>query len=725
MLSIKYIIFGVLFLTLQAVGQTPQLTIEKIWRDYEFWGNSFSGFRSMNDGVHYTKLETSNQRQKIVKYHLTENKPGSIIMSSDKFSFNGQPIIADDYAFNADETKILIMTGLTSIYRHSFLASYYLYDLSTGTLAPLDEQHQPQTLAEYSPDGNFVSYCYENNLFIKDLKSGKIRQVTTDGQQNAIINGSTDWVYEEEFAITKGYSWSPDSKYLAFLKFDESAVPDFTMDFHRKETYPNYYTFKYPKAGENNSKVNLQLYDLSSKKTKAINLGSYEYIPRIEWSPADRMLVALTLNRHQNELTYHLIDCRSKLSVKPFFTEKSDTYIEIDDNLSILSSGRSILRTSEIDGYNHLYEIGFDGSSKQITSGKWDVIDFYGIQEKSDLLFFSSAEQGATTKTVYSIQRDGTKKQLISASSGYTDAEFTKGFTYFVNAYSSINKPVSYSLCDQNGKLIKLLEGNETLKAKLDSYNLPQKEFTTYRSGAFDLNAWILKPANFDPSKKYPVYVTLYCGPGKNEVVDQWDGQDYMYHQVLAQHGYIVVAVDSRGTQFRGAAFKKSTYLNLGKLETEDILTVANELKKLPYVDGNRLGIQGWSYGGFMTTLAMTKGNGTFKMGIAVAPVTNWKWYDNIYTERFMRTPAENKSGYEENSPVNFANQLQGKFLIIHGSSDDNVHYQNSLEMINALIESNKTFDQFVYPNKNHGIYGGNTRNHLFNLMLNYTLKNL
>jgi len=725
MSTLKHFIFGLLVFASQAFGQQPQLSVEKIWRDYEFWGNSFSGFRSMNDGLHYTKLETVNQRQRIVKYHLTENTTGAILMASDKFNYNGNQIVADDYAFNTDETKILIMTGLTSVYRHSFLANYFLYDLSTGILVPLDEQRQPQTLAEYSPDGNFVSYCFENNIYIKELKTGKTRQITTDGKHNAIINGSTDWVYEEEFAITKGYCWSPDSKQLAFLRFDETAVPEFTMDFHRKSTYPNYYSFKYPKAGENNSKVTLQLYDLPTKKHKAINLGANEYIPRIEWSPVDRILVALTLNRHQNELTYHLIDSRKKISVKPFFTEKSETYVDIDDNLSILTSGSSIIRSSEIDGYNHLYEIGFDGTSKQITSGKWDVIDFYGIQEKSGLLFYSSAELGATTKTIYSIHRDGTNKQLISESNGYSDADFTKGFSYFVKSYSSLNKPVTYSLCDQTGKQIKLLEGNETLKAKLESYTLPQKEFTTFRSGAYDLNAWILKPKNFDPQKQYPVYLTLYCGPGKNEVVDQWDGQDYMYHQILAQNGYIVVSVDSRGTQFRGAAFKKSTYLNLGKLETEDILNVAGELKKLPYVDGNRLGIQGWSYGGFMTTLAMTKGKGMFKMGIAVAPVTNWKWYDNIYTERFMRTPAENKTGYEENSPVNFANQVQGKFLIIHGSGDDNVHIQNSYEMINALIESNKTFDQFVYPNRNHGIYGGNTRNHLFNMMLNYTLRNL
>lgn len=334
-----------------------------------------------------------------------------------------------------------------------------------------------------------------------------------------------------------------------------------------------------------------------------------------------------------------------------FFSEKSETYVDIDDNLLILRDGKTILRTSEFDGYNHIYAIDFTGKSTQLTKGKWDVIAFHGISEEEGKLYYSSAENGTTTKSLYKIDLKGENKQLISEKSGYCHAEFTSGMKYFVKSYSTLNSPTIFTLCTNDGATLKVLESNEALITKLNNLHLPKKEFITFQSGSYELNAWMLKPANFDPLKKYPVYLTIYCGPGHNEVLDQWSGQNYMYHQLLAQKGYIVVSVDSRGTQYRGATFKKSTYLQLGKLETEDILNVAAELKKLPFVEAERIGIQGWSFGGFMTSLAMTKGKGAFKMGIAVAPVTNWKWYDNIYTERFMRTPAENQAGYDDNSP--------------------------------------------------------------------------
>lgn len=706
--------------------QAQDLSVEKIWKKYEFTSAYVDGFRSMKDGIHYTKIVESETKQEIVKYLVNQvDRRGEVLLSTEQLKYKDQQLVIDDYFFNEDETKILFTTQTTPVYRRSFTAVYFLYDLNTKTLQPLDEAHQPQTLAEYSPNGQFVSYIYKNDLFVKDLKSGKVKKLTQGGKRNKVINGTTDWVYEEEFAITKAYGWSPDSKYIGFLRFDEEKVKEFTMTYYG-ELYPQLYTFKYPKAGEDNSKVTAHIVAIKSAKVTNIDLGEYEYIPRLQWSKTENKLVLQTLNRHQNHLKYHLIDLTSKkMQQRVFFEEKSTSYVEIDDNLLILGDGNTILRTSEADGFNHIYKLTFDGTLTQITKGSWDVIEFYGIDETTNTIFYSAAEKSAISKGIYSILIDGSNKKALSAESGYNEAEFTQGMKYFVKTYSDANTPPVFTLCDREGAEVLVLEENEALNEKLKNYNLSKKEFLTINANGIELNAWMIKPANFDPTKKYPVFMTVYGGPGSNEVTDAWDGNNFMYHQLLAQKGYIVFCVDPRGTMYRGAEFKKSTYLQLGKLEIEDVINTAKELQKLSYIDGNRIGIQGWSYGGFMASLAITKGADVFKMAIAVAPVTNWRYYDNIYTERFMRTPKENEKGYDENSPINFVKELKGKYLLIHGSGDDNVHYQNTMEMITALVKADKQFDLFIYPNKNHGIYGGNTRNHLFNMMLNYTLENL
>lgn len=676
----------------------------------------------MNDGEHFTKLNNSSEGQTITKHRFSDYEgEGEIILTSKDV----KNIAIGDYSFNADETKMLLSTNIQSIYRHSYTAQYFLYDLNTKKFEELDQTHSPQTLAEYSPDGTKVSYIYQNNLYVKDLTNGKVIQLTKDGQYNCIINGTTDWVYEEEFAIIKGYGWSPDSKYIAFLKFNESKVREFTMMFFH-DLYPKPYFFKYPKAGEDNSKVTVNIIASKGGKSSTIDLGDYEYIPRMKWSGNANQLVVQTLNRHQNHMKYHLVEMnKSSFASKVFYEEKADTYVEIDDNLLILKDGQSILRTSEADGYNHIYKLGFDGTSTQITKGNWDVIEFQGFDESDQKIYYSSAEEGAIYKGLYKISIDGSAKTKISTELGYNNAEFSKGMKYFVKSYSNANVPSVFTLCNNSGEEIALLENNFQLLQTLSNYKLNRKEFITFEGHDKSLNGWIIKPNNFDPSKKYPVYINIYGGPGHNTVTDSWDGANYMYHQLLAQEGYIVVSVDPRGTMYRGAEFKKSTYLNLGKLETEDFIAVAKELKTFDFVDAERIGIQGWSYGGFMTTLAMTKGADYFKMGIAVAPVTNWRYYDNIYTERFMRTPTENASGYDDNSPINHVDKLKGKYFLIHGSGDDNVHYQNTMELINAMVAADKQFDLFIYPNKNHGIYGGNTRNHLFKMMLDYTKNNL
>lgn len=704
-----------------AFGQTKKLSVEKIWKTYEFVPESVSGFRSMNDGNYFSKITQTEEGPSVTKHMFTDYKgSGETIIPATLLSGIG----IDDYSFNSDETKALIATNKRSIYRRSYSAVYYLIDLQTKKVQPLDSDHQPQTLAEYSPDGTKVSYVYKNNLYVKDIASGKVKQLTKDGENNKIINGTTDWVYEEEFSITKAYGWSPDSKWIAFLRFDETNVREYDMKFFY-ELYPTLYTFKYPKAGEDNSKVTAHLVASKGGKVRNIDLGTYEYIPRLKWSSTENKLVIQTLNRHQNELKYHLVSInQKKFSTNVFYTENSKTYIDVDDNLLILKDGKTILRTSEKNGFNHIYALGFDGNSRAVTTGDWDVIECLGISN-DNVVYYSSAEYGPINKVVHAIRLDGSGKKRLTSPDGTSDAYFSNGMRFFQKTYSTANTAPVYSLCDKEGNEIAVMEDNQAFMELLDDYNLAKKEFVQFKGHGIALNGWMLKPKNFDPTKKYPVYINIYGGPGSNMVSNSWGGFNYMYHQLLAQSGYIVVSVDPRGTMYRGEAFKKSTYLQLGKLETEDFIAVAKELQEMSFVDPTRIGIMGWSYGGFMTSLAMTKGADYFKMGIAVAPVTNWRYYDNIYTERFMRTPAENATGYDENSPINHVDKLKGKYLLIHGSGDDNVHYQNTMEMINALVAADTQFDLFIYPNKNHGIYGGNTRNHLFNMMYQYTLKNL
>jgi len=704
---------------------SQEITIEKIWKNYEFSSARVEGFRTMKDGVHYSKIERKGANQRIVKNHIENPNEQTILIAEEQAKFAGKPLQIDDYEFNSNENMLLITTETEPIYRRSYKAIHYIFDLSKKMLVPLDSAHQPQTLAEFSPDGTQVAYIYKNDLFVKSITTGKVKKITSGGKLNKVINGSTDWVYEEEFSITKAYAWSPDSKYIAYLRFDEQEVKEFNMTYY-KDLYPELYTYKYPKAGEKNSKVTAHIVAISSGKSAQLDLGDYEYIPRLKWSSTENKLILQTLNRHQNELKYHLVDVSVKKPfTKEFYTEKSVTYIDIDNNLYVLADGKTILRTSEMDGFNHIYSLTTDGITKQLTKGKWDVIDFLGINESTQTIYFSAAKTSAIDKGIYSISITGENLKPITIETGTNDAEFTNGMGYFIHTYSTASTPPVYKLCKADGSVLQTLQDNQALNDRLKSYNLSEKVFFTIPNGEYPLNAWMIKPPQFDPSKKYPVFMTVYGGPGHNEVLNAWDGNDYFYHQLLAQKGYIVVSVDPRGTMYRGVAFKKSTYLQLGKYETEDIITTAKYLQEQSYVDPTRIGIQGWSFGGFMTSLAMTKGSDYFKMGIAVAPVTNWRYYDNIYTERFMRTPQENQKGYDDNSPINFANQLKGKYLLIHGSGDDNVHYQNAMEMVNALVKANKQFDLFIYPNRNHGIYGGNTRNHLFQMMLNYTLENL
>jgi dipeptidyl-peptidase 4 len=702
------------------ISQEKQLTNDIIWASREFSADYVYSVSSMNDGEHFSALE----KDKIVKYSYTDfGTPVSTILDGSKL----KDITIDNYFFNADETKMLLATEVKSIYRRSFTAKYYVVDLESGEAEALYNKESKEMLAEFSPDGSKVAFVYENNLFYKDLKSGSVTQITSDGSTNGVINGSTDWVYEEEFSLTKAWEWSPKGTKIAFLKFDESEVKDFTMDYYRNEVYPVQYTFKYPKAGEDNSKLSLNMYNLEDAKTVEIERGPFEYVPRMKWTKDDNKLVYLSLNRHQNNLVYAIAEYdETGKKGAIIHQDESKTYVDVDDNLIFLDDGESFLRTSERDGFNHIYQVGLDGKTTQITKGDWDVVELKGVNSKKGLVYYVSAEEGAIYKALYSIKFDGSSKTKLSELKGANDAMFSQGMKYYINYYSNANEPARISVHNAKGKELDVLVDNKDLKKKLSEYNLAKKEFITIKGHAGDeLNAFIVKPPNFDESKKYPVYFNIYNGPGHNTVTDSWSGANFHYHQLLAQEGYIVVSVDTRGTMYRGADFKKSTYLQLGKLETEDMIACAKEVQKWKFVDPDRIGVMGWSYGGYMTSLCMTKGADVFKMGIAVAPVTNWKWYDNIYTERFMRTPAENNDGYEDNSPINHVSKMKGKYLLVHGSGDDNVHVQNTMEMVDALVKENKDFDMFIYTNKTHGIYGGYTRLHLFNKMLTFTKANL
>ncbi len=699
-----------------------EITIEDITNKGTFSSRSVYGLRSMNDGVHYT---SSLGGRKIVMYSY---KTGEVVDTIFNLDLMGEPPFErfSDYTFSPDEKLILFETAREPIYRRSYLAEYYIYDRKEISFLKLSAKGK-QKLASFSPDGTKVVFVRDNDLFYFDLNTGEEQRVTTDGKHNEIINGTTDWVYEEEFAITRGYAWSPDSRYLAYYRFDESQVKQFNMTLYEHKLYPVNYTFKYPKAGEKNSVVEIWVYDLTTGKKVKMDVGKEtdQYIPRIKWTQDPHTLAIVRENRLQNHIEILLADAATGTS-HVIYSEKNKYYIEeIDDNYPVfLDNGKEFVIYSEQDGYRHFYLYDMEGNLiNQITRGKWDVDEFLGIDNKKRQLYYTSSESSPLRRDVYVISLDGKKKKKLSNEEGTNTAVFSKGFKYYILYHSSVTTPPVITLHNAKGELIRTLEDNGDLREKVKEYGVGPKEFFTFTtSDGVELNGWMLKPPGFDPSKKYPVFFTVYGGPGSQTVRDLWS---YGWNELLAQRGYIVVSVDNRGTGARGEAFRKITYGQLGKYETHDQIEAARYLGSLPYVDASRIGIFGWSYGGFMAASCLFKGHGVFRMAIAVAPVTNWRYYDSIYTERYMGLPRDNAKGYDENSPINFCDEMEGKFLLIHGTGDDNVHFQNSVELMEALIQAGKQFEVQIYPDKNHGIYGGNTRYHLYTRMTDFVLENL
>lgn len=711
-----------LVMGISAIGQDQEITLKDIWKSSTFSQNYVYGLRSMNNGKNYTRIGRSEKGQSIEMYAYRNGKKVKDLLKPGAF-----PHRFGAYQFSADESKLLLATETEAIYRHSSKSVYYIYDLKKEEFERLSEGKQ--MFATFSPEANQVAFVRDNNLFVKDLNSGKETQITLDGEKNKIINGGTDWVYEEEFAFDKAFFWSPDGKKIAYYRFDETAVPEFSMDMFQGDLYPSQYRFKYPKAGETNSKVSIHVYTLESKSTSNVQsslTGEDLYIPRIKWTQDPNLLCVQRLNRHQNKLEFIWVNTATG-DENVVHTETDEAYVDVTDDLTFLKDGSGFILSSEKSGYNHLYRFDMNGNElNQITKGDFDVTSFYGVDAKEEYLYYASAETSPMQRQIYRVKLDGSQKESIVSTPGTNSANFSSGMRYFINTHSDANSPYTYTLHESDGSQKRVIEANEEIKERMAKFGLSKKEFFSFTTeDNIDLNGYLIKPKDFDPTKKYPVFMFVYGGPGSQMVTDSWGGSNYFWFQMLAQQGYIVACVDNRGTGARGRDFKKCTYQELGKLETQDQIQAAKYLGNQDYVDADRIGIFGWSYGGYMSSLCLTKGAEFFSLAIAVAPVTNWRYYDTIYTERYMRTPQENASGYDDNSPINHVEKMQGDYLLVHGSADDNVHYQNTMEMIRAMVDADVQYDLFIYPDKNHGIYGGNTRYHLYTKMTNFITENL
>ncbi len=707
--------------------------MEDLMLNGTFSQKSVQGLLSMKDGIHYTTLEEGGT--KIVKYSYATGKVVDTLLNLNQIK-DVEIKSINEYEFSADESRILLMTNPERIYRRSFTADYFVFSFKNRELVPLSKNGK-QRLATFSPNGNRIAFVRDNNLYIHNVLFGSEIRITKDGEWNKIQNGTPDWVYEEEFEFNRAFEWSPDSEFLAYMKFNEGDVKMFNMNkfeglypqIKENALYPENYTYKYPKAGEKNSTVEVFVYNIEDRITKRMDVGEEkdQYIPRIKWTQDPKMLSIYRLNRHQNKLELLLANARTGSS-NIMYTQENKYYIEEGnfDYLTYLNDGKHFIYLDEKDGFNHLYlyDMATGKSVQQITNGDWDVTDFLGFDEKNQVCYYQSAEVSPMDRNVYSVKLNGTAKKLLTPEKGTNNTVFSNGFKYYINYFSSVTQPNTVSLFNSKGKMIRVLESNDELVAKLKEYQYLPKEFTMLPAadGMTMLNAWMIKPFNFDPSKKYPVVMTQYSGPNSQSVLNSWS---FDWYQYLAQEGYVVVCVDPRGTGARGQMFRKCTYMQLGRLESDDQISAALSLAKESFIDENRIAIWGWSYGGFMSTLCLEKGSDVFAAAIAVAPVTNWRYYDSVYTERFMRTPQENAKGYDDNSPINHVDKLKGSLLLCHGTADDNVHIQNTYELTERLVQADKQFEMQVYTNRNHSIYGGKTRLHLYNRFNKFLKVNL
>ncbi|MDO4216929.1 MAG: S9 family peptidase [Bacteroidales bacterium] len=719
------LLLSLLVMASTLMAQTKQITLEDIWASNKFSPQGIQSIESMNDGEHYCILT----RTGIEKYAYKTGEKVETVCSfgGPQEAKKSKPLPPmESYVFSADEQLILLSSGFEPLYRHSGVSDYYIYNVAEKSIQKISQEGK-QRLTTFSPDGTMVAFVRDNNLFIINLSTMQETQVTRDGKFNHVINGTTDWVYEEEFAITQGFFWSPDSKKLAFYRFDESNVKEYNMQMWG-ERYPEDYRFKYPKAGEDNSVVDVMIYDLASQKTMKLDIGSQndQYIPRMQWTRDANTLAVMRMNRLQNFMELLLADATTG-NIRTLYTERDEAYVEVPETWVFLKDGKHFLINSESSGYNHIYLYDMNGTMvRQITTGNYDVATICGIDESKQQIYYTSHESSPINTDLYMINFKGKKKVNLGDKPGTYTASMSNGCKYFIRMWSDANSAPVFTLHDSKGQLVKTLQDNAKLQQTMQEYGTCRKTFGTFTtSNGTELNCYTILPPDFDSTKRYPLFFYVYGGPGNQQVTNGFGYRDYFWFHMLAQKGYVVACFDGRGTGGRGAAFKKMTYKNLGKMECEDAIEAARYFGQQSWIDESRIGIFGWSFGGYLSTLSILKGNDVFKSAIAVAPVTTWRYYDNIYSERFLQRPQDNAAGYDDNSPINYADRLQGNYLLIHGTGDDNVHFQNAADMITALEKANKQFEMRIYPNKNHSIYGGNTRLNLYQLMTDFLLRKL
>jgi len=716
-LSLPLIFF--LFILAPLFCQTKIITVEDVYKRNIFDPSSVD-VRSLPDGEHFSVLENGGQ---IVKYSYKTGEKGETILdltTTDLKNISG-------YAVSDNGEAILLTTAAERYFPRGRIAEYYVWDKKNNIIKPVSRKGK-QRLAALSPDGKKTAFVRDNNLYIRDLSEEEEEEITNDGKYNEIINGAADYVYYE-FDLAPGFAWSPDSTKLAYYRFDEREVPPVSITMFNS-LYPESFTYKFPKPGEKNAVVQIYVYNLDTGAARRMDIGEEkdQYIPRIKWTNNSKTLCISRMNRHQNRL--ELLFCEPATGKsKVFFSETNKYWIDIHDNLTFLPGDRQFLWTSEKDGYNHIYLYNTRGNLiRQITKGNWDVREFLGYDTKSGTLFYTSSETSPLRTDVYAIKINGRGKTKLNKRTGRNRASFSRTYKYFVNTFSDANTPPALSIHDSRGKIVKILEDNSKLRMLIRSFGFTNKEFFKFKtSEGIELNAWMIKPSDFSEDKKHPVLMYEYGGPGSQTVTDSWDRNNAWY-QMLAQKGYLVVSVDGRGSGGRGQEFKKATYLNLGKYEAADQIEGARHLATLPYVDASRIGIFGGSYGGYMAALCILKGADVFKLAVSSKPVTHWKYYDTIYTERYMQTPQENPDGYRESAPITYVDKFRGKLLLLHGTADDNVHVQHSMMFAQALVEADKQFDMIYYTNKNHGYNhnrSGNTRFHLHKKITEFILNTL